>query len=232
MSLALALALLGSPVLPDDCPERSRASALVLVPADPAIAVGEAPLEEGDILTAVTPTGACAGSAVWTSEGAVIAVWEDDPFTPLLDGMLDGDPLTFQAYDVSEGSPAVAASVQLSAVHGGADGFASDDLYVVDARATSGPQAPEAAEALVLGPSFPNPLQTTTTIPVVLGEEARVTVDVFDALGRRVLQALDRDLPAGGHRVEVDASDLAPGLYLYRVTAGEHVDQASFTVAR
>ena len=216
----------------DDCPQRSRASALVIVPADPDITVVEGALEVGDVITALTPTGECAGSAVWTGEGAVISVWEDDPFTPLLDGMLQGDPITFVAYDLSAGSPATTASVNMVPVHGGVDGFGSEDLYVVRTRATSAPSGPEADDALTVGPSFPNPLQTTTTIPLTVGATSRVALDVFDALGRHVLQPLDRDLSQGTHHVDVDASGLAPGLYFYRATAGQRAAQGTFTVSR
>lgn len=230
----LGVALVSAPdPTPDECVKRTRASALVLVPSAPDISVGEGELEAGDVIAAVTPTGACAGAAVWTEAGAVLAVWEDDPFTPVLDGMLSGDPITFVAYDVSAGSPATSASVRIEAVYGGADGYASDDLYVVGVRKTGVDPGGEAAGALVLGPSYPNPVSASaTTIPMGLGAPGHVTLDVFDALGRHVRRVIDREMAEGAHRVVVDASGLAPGLYVVRASTDDAVAQGRFTVAR
>lgn len=237
ISVALVIgALIAAPApdpAPAECAKRTRASALVLVPSAPDISVQDGELEAGDVLAALTPTGECAGAAVWTEAGAVLAVWEDDPFTPVLDGMLLGDPITFVAYDMSAGSPAASASVRLEAVYGGAEGYASDDLYVVGVRETLVDPGGGAVEALVLGPSFPNPVPAAaTTIPMGLGAPGHVALDVFDALGRHVRRVLDREMAEGAHRIEVDASELAPGLYVVRASTGDAVALGRFTVAR
>jgi hypothetical protein len=86
--------------------------------------------------------------------------------------------------------------------------------------------APE-APGIVLEQNYPNPFALPTTIAFSLAEAGPVTVAVYDLLGRRVATLLDGPLPAGPHAVTWDGADglqrpAPPGLYLYRLTAGEH----------
>lgn len=106
------------------------------------------------------------------------------------------------------------------------------DFLVFDAldRVTSGPdteaskQGPPSAEPVpavfALKGTYPNPFNPTTTIRLDLPEAATVTVAVSDLLGRVVLEVPAQQFAAGANRsVEVDASPLASGVYLYRVVA-------------
>jgi hypothetical protein len=68
--------------------------------------------------------------------------------------------------------------------------------------------------------NYPNPFKRTTTLAFDLPETATVSVDVYDILGRRVMHIGDKRLAAGtGRSMQLDASTLASGSYVYRVTA-------------
>jgi hypothetical protein len=72
--------------------------------------------------------------------------------------------------------------------------------------------------------NVPNPFRGTTVIGFDLPVASRVTLDVYDAQGRRVRRFADR-YAAGRHSVEwdlrtADGRRAAPGLYLYRLSAG------------
>jgi hypothetical protein len=49
----------------------------------------------------------------------------------------------------------------------------------------------------------------------------KVTVKVFDVMGREIVTLVDIDLSAGSHSVSWDASGLASGIYLYQIQAGD-----------
>ena len=66
---------------------------------------------------------------------------------------------------------------------------------------------------------YPNPFNASATISYALPEEARVTLTVFDALGRQVSQLVDGVQPAGNHDVRFEASNLPSGVYVYRLEA-------------
>ena len=73
-------------------------------------------------------------------------------------------------------------------------------------------------EAFVVHGNYPNPFQKSTQLQFDLPSSARVTVEVIDMLGRRVLTVPPVELTAGwGKQIEVDGQSLPSGHYLYRM---------------
>ena len=64
---------------------------------------------------------------------------------------------------------------------------------------------------------YPNPFAHSTTISFHLPAPAVVTVDVFDLLGRKVLNLVTGHASAGEHTAVFEAGDLPNGLYIYRI---------------
>ena len=79
--------------------------------------------------------------------------------------------------------------------------------------------------------NFPNPFNPSTTIRFELPWSANVEIAVFDLLGRRVLSVPAQPFAPGAASVRLDASSLASGMYLYRVTA-ETNSQIQFQTGR
>ncbi|MDZ7337257.1 MAG: phosphodiester glycosidase family protein [candidate division KSB1 bacterium] len=70
--------------------------------------------------------------------------------------------------------------------------------------------------------NFPNPFNPSTEICFDVPREGRVRLEVINPLGARVCTLLDQQLAPGQHRVCFDGSNLAGGVYLYRlIGAGE-----------
>ncbi len=69
---------------------------------------------------------------------------------------------------------------------------------------------------LTLSPAWPNPFNARTTVELTLARSHYVEVELVDVLGRQVKTLLTGVQPAGVHRVEVNASGLAAGVYLLR----------------
>jgi hypothetical protein len=80
--------------------------------------------------------------------------------------------------------------------------------------------------------NYPNPFNPSTTIRFGLAGRARVTLSVFNMLGQRVATLVEGEREAGYHSVNFDASGLASGVYLYRLTAGEHVQARKLILLR
>ena len=80
--------------------------------------------------------------------------------------------------------------------------------------------------SFALHPNEPNPAGTSTLIRFDLPAESMVRLEVFDLLGRRVATLADRSFPAGRHEAHWNLHDpggaaARPGVYIYRLTAGE-----------
>lgn len=89
-----------------------------------------------------------------------------------------------------------------------------------------------APERLTLHPSFPNPAEGRTTIQYGLPQAETVRLAVYDMLGRRVRLLVDAPQPAGRQEATFDTSQLASGLYLVRLVAGDQVRTGRLTVLR
>ncbi len=76
--------------------------------------------------------------------------------------------------------------------------------------------------------NYPNPFNPTTQIKFSLAEDSKVTLKVFDILGREVATILKGNLTAGGHTVTFKASKLPSGVYIYKLEASG-VDGSNFT---
>ena len=71
-----------------------------------------------------------------------------------------------------------------------------------------------------LAPAYPNPFNPATTLAFSLPAEARVTLAVYDATGRRVATLADGVYAAGRHEVAWRPVDLSSGVYCARLRAG------------
>ncbi|NOX87930.1 MAG: S8 family serine peptidase [Calditrichaeota bacterium] len=70
--------------------------------------------------------------------------------------------------------------------------------------------------------NFPNPFNPTTTIRYSLKEKAFVRLDVFNVKGQLVKKVVSGLFPAGTHEIPIDGSDLASGIYFYRLIVLHH----------
>jgi hypothetical protein len=73
-----------------------------------------------------------------------------------------------------------------------------------------------------LAQNYPNPFNPETTIEFGMPEDAQVKVTVFNVLGQVVTALVDSEMPAGYHVVTWNASDMASGVYFYRIQAGDY----------
>jgi thermitase len=67
---------------------------------------------------------------------------------------------------------------------------------------------------------YPNPFNPRTTIKYQLPERSRVTLKVFDVMGREVALLVNEVRTAGSYTETFDASALSSGTYFYRLESG------------
>ncbi len=68
--------------------------------------------------------------------------------------------------------------------------------------------------------NYPNPFNPTTVIAFDIPKDGRVTLKLYDLLGREVMTLADKSFTAGSYRMEADLSSLGSGVYFYRLNAG------------
>ncbi|MBD3258720.1 T9SS type A sorting domain-containing protein [candidate division GN15 bacterium] len=91
------------------------------------------------------------------------------------------------------------------------------DVYatVTDVNDGFGPALPG---SFTLQQNYPNPFNPTTTVAFELSSRSIVSFEVYDILGRQVESRYLGSMAAGEHSLEFDGSNLASGVYLYRLS--------------
>ena len=88
-----------------------------------------------------------------------------------------------------------------------------------------------------LGPNAPNPFNPSTTIQFALPEATYVRLEIYNVAGQRVRTLIDGLRPAGHHIVQWNGRSeqgqpVASGLYFYRLTTDEFVEQKKMTLLK
>ncbi len=75
-----------------------------------------------------------------------------------------------------------------------------------------------------LDQNYPNPFNPSTTIRFAIPEQTGVRLEIFNILGEKITTLVNRELQAGYHEVNFNASALSSGIYFYRIDAGKFSD--------
>jgi acetyl esterase/lipase len=169
----------------------------------------------------------------------VTYVSSNDPPFLIQHGTQDMTVPFHQSVELDSALKAAGVNVQFHAIaktgHGGG-GFAADstrrqvaeffDRHLkTPATAVRDRAEPTSVNEFRLEQNYPNPFNPSTTIHFSLPQREHVTLQVFDVNGRKVMTLVDDELHSGEHEVVFDAGNLPSGVYIYRLQAGNFVEQ-------
>jgi hypothetical protein len=83
-----------------------------------------------------------------------------------------------------------------------------------------------------LAQNYPNPFNPSTTIRYQLPQDGMVTLKVYDILGSEVATLVNEQKAAGRFEVNFDASRLASGVYIYKITSGGYVSSKKMLLVK
>lgn len=94
-----------------------------------------------------------------------------------------------------------------------------DGDNTISIRLDTGDAPASRAAVAALGQNHPNPCHSRTVIPFSLAHDCTVLLEVYNAAGELVSTRPDLAGNPGENSIELDISGLAPGDYIYRLTA-------------
>jgi len=154
------------------------------------------------------------------------------------------EPINLQLTGLGE-NYYVMVSIEDSGKSGGVvlEGFLASG-EVINYQITLNPVSVEQNNSLIpqnfaLEQNYPNPFNPTTTIKYTIAnvtlsgvEGSRVLLKVYDVLGNEIATLVNEEKPAGNYKVEFNASNLASGIYFYRLQAGSFVETKKMILLR
>lgn len=96
-------------------------------------------------------------------------------------------------------------------------------------RTSIGPAIPE---RIALEQNYPNPFNPWTKIRFDLPQQSHVRLTIHNMLGQQVVALLDESKELGEYEMPFDGSNLASGVYFYRLAAGGMVETRKMTVLK
>ncbi len=83
----------------------------------------------------------------------------------------------------------------------------------------------------ILG-NYPNPFNGSTNIEYSLSQPGRVTVVIYDILGRKIENLIDENQAAGKYLINWNADNYPTGIYFVRLKMGDYSDTIKITMIR
>ncbi|MDA3859625.1 MAG: Ig-like domain-containing protein [Melioribacteraceae bacterium] len=156
----------------------------------------------------------------------LIEYWFSDSESNLLS--IEVDTLNFTGWKMKSVKLADIASGELKFEGLGIKHHSSADsdgiIYVDNAQYDfSTPVNNEISEMPIeysLSQNYPNPFNPSTIIEFALPTNGNVTLKVFNIIGQLVKELVNKDMSAGYHSINFDASNLSTGIYFYKISSG------------
>ncbi len=83
-----------------------------------------------------------------------------------------------------------------------------------------------------LAQNYPNPFNPATTIKYSIAKQSNVTLKVYDVLGNEIATLVDEEKSTGVYEINFNASNLASGIYFYKIQAGNFVETKKMILLR
>jgi parallel beta-helix repeat protein len=87
-------------------------------------------------------------------------------------------------------------------------------------------------KAFSLDQNYPNPFNPVTTIGFSVKERCKVSLIVYDILGRKVKALVDDDYAPGYYQVSFNASQIPTGMYVYRIVMKDFTDVKKMIITK
>jgi hypothetical protein len=84
----------------------------------------------------------------------------------------------------------------------------------------------------MLHQNFPNPFNATTTIKYSVAKGGKVSIKIYDILGRQIMTIVNEYKDPGYYTIHLNAEKFASGLYFYRMETGNYSNTRKFLLIK
>jgi len=94
------------------------------------------------------------------------------------------------------------------------------DVSMTPSITTGITDKPNVVDGYALNQNYPNPFNPNTVISYSIPQNSHVTLKVYNILGKEVASLVNENQAAGKYNFNFRANNLASGIYIYQITAG------------
>jgi hypothetical protein len=141
-------------------------------------------------------------------------------------------PITIQAYDslvvpvtyrpINDSSITTSFNIRNIGQYNGYPQLIARQVIFSTKEIVSGIDKPVLFKQFQLYQNFPNPFNPTTIINYQIPDYGKVTLKVFDILGREIKTLVNKFQSGGSYSIRFDASKLTSGVYFYQLKSGDY----------
>ncbi len=206
-----------------------------LAPLDVIATVSMPAVTAGNVDVSINSEAAVGGARVEIAHAGV------ELGVPTVDGMDieyndNGEVMTVIVYNMDSQAFAAGTNTLFTIPVMGEGAVSINDVQVADSRGALLDARSEVAAAIpeffAVNQNFPNPFNAKTSIAFGLPTSADVTINIFNVAGQLVESMELGNVNAGNHSVVWDASDVASGVYFYKVSAGDFTETLKMTLLK
>lgn len=183
------------------------------------------------LISSITDPNSSKGLILSGDTPAVIKIISRDTassFDLILNEILDGNNNFEVVFDSVIITPTTVATCSLEIVNAEItllvdyDGDGNIDTTLIPTSITNIGEAQnnKFSNYFTLEQNYPNPFNPATRIKYSVSHLSKVTIKVFDILGKEVSKLVNEEKPIGTYEINFDASELSSGIYFYQIQAG------------
>jgi len=154
------------------------------------------------------------------------------PVSPMIPGYPGGNTIVPQSYKWIDNSPNANETCYRLRQYDMDGSFHDYNPIQANLSPTSVDEKQSVPKVFQLSQNYPNPFNPSTTIRYGLPQRAQVSLKVYNTLGQLVTTLVNVEQGAGYHEVKFDGSNLASGVYFYRLQAETYVETRKFLLLR
>ena len=177
----------------------------------------------GDEIAAYNSKGELIGSAIYTEPVSVISVWGNDATTEKVDGLNNGEAMTFKLWSKRFNTT---QELIVKEWIEGANAYQSDAIYQIGAI-----EAVENSNSISQLGVYPIPAKHELNVDLELGQSEGVTVSIYNLIGE-LMVTNSYEMSKGINTIKLDIDGLKDGVYLCKVNSGNNQITRKFNVLK
>ena len=177
----------------------------------------------GDEIAAYNSNGDLIGSAIYSTPFTVLTVWGDDATTNKVDGLSNGEAMTFKIWNKRYNST---QDLIVKEWVEGANAYQTDAINLIGAI-----EAVEYSSIINQFGVYPIPAKYELNVDMQLTQSETVTVSIFNLIGK-LIETNSYEMTEGVNTIKLDIESLSDGAYLCKVNTGRSQMTRKFNVLK